>query len=169
VLRATYSPQHDCDLLCLLSPLPLPYSLHSLHPHLTRVTAGDEPRMFSAHFLGWDTEYFAKQSFKDPYQVRAWYIFVLRVLGLWLVLTVGYAHVRQLLGLPPSVYFCFPPHSHNIVAHYVFSFVTGPPAGPGCGQEGRRSLCPRRAAQEDQQQLHLPSSRSCCHRRRARW
>jgi hypothetical protein len=36
---------------------------------IIRVTAGDEPRIFSAHFHGWDSDYFNKRSFKDPYQV----------------------------------------------------------------------------------------------------
>ena len=36
---------------------------------IIRVNAGDEPRMFSAHFHGWDAEYFTKHAFKDPYQV----------------------------------------------------------------------------------------------------
>lgn len=36
---------------------------------IIRVTAGDEPRMFSCHFHGWDDAFFSKRSFKDPYQV----------------------------------------------------------------------------------------------------
>lgn len=37
---------------------------------IVRVTAAEEPAMFSCHFHGWDGEYFSKRIFKDPYQAK---------------------------------------------------------------------------------------------------
>ena len=37
---------------------------------IVRVAAGEEPRMFSSHFHGWDAEYTQKRKFQDPYQAR---------------------------------------------------------------------------------------------------
>jgi len=37
---------------------------------IVRITAGQEPAMFSCHFHGWDAEYFSKRIFKDPYQAK---------------------------------------------------------------------------------------------------
>jgi len=37
---------------------------------IIRFSAGDEPAMFTCHFLGWDDDYLAKRSFKDPYLAR---------------------------------------------------------------------------------------------------
>lgn len=37
---------------------------------IIRVHAGQEPAMFSSHFLAWDSEYATKRVFKDPYQVK---------------------------------------------------------------------------------------------------
>jgi len=34
------------------------------------VAAGNEPAMFTQHFLGWDSEFMEKHSFKDPYQAK---------------------------------------------------------------------------------------------------
>ena len=35
---------------------------------IVKIAAGEEPSMFTAHFVGWDPEYSKKQAFKDPYQ-----------------------------------------------------------------------------------------------------
>jgi hypothetical protein len=37
---------------------------------IIRVSAGDEPPIFTSHFLAWDVDYFKKISFKDPYQAK---------------------------------------------------------------------------------------------------
>lgn len=37
---------------------------------IVRVNAGQEPTMFSCHFVGWDNEYTQKRAFKDPYQAK---------------------------------------------------------------------------------------------------
>lgn len=38
--------------------------------YLIRITAGQEPIFFSCHFLDWDSEYFTKSAFLDPYQAK---------------------------------------------------------------------------------------------------
>jgi hypothetical protein len=38
--------------------------------HVIRITAGQEPIIFSCHFLDWDSEYFTKSVFLDPYQAK---------------------------------------------------------------------------------------------------
>mmetsp|Transcript_10820 Transcript_10820/g.14042 ORF Transcript_10820/g.14042 Transcript_10820/m.14042 type:complete len:834 (+) Transcript_10820:53-2554(+) len=40
------------------------------HCPIIRVSPGNEPVMFTQHFLGWDPEFFQKASFKDPYLAR---------------------------------------------------------------------------------------------------
>lgn len=37
---------------------------------MIRITAGQEPIIFSCHFLDWDSEYFTKSAFLDPYQAK---------------------------------------------------------------------------------------------------
>ncbi len=37
---------------------------------IIRINAGQEPAMFTSHFLAWDAEYTAKRVFKDPYQAK---------------------------------------------------------------------------------------------------
>jgi len=37
---------------------------------IIRITAGQEPIIFSCHFLDWDSEYFTKSAFLDPYQAK---------------------------------------------------------------------------------------------------
>lgn len=37
---------------------------------IIKVAAGEEPAMFTSHFMSWDKEYFKKQQFSDPYQHR---------------------------------------------------------------------------------------------------
>jgi hypothetical protein len=37
---------------------------------IIRVNAGQEPSMFSCHFVGWDSEFTKKHSFQDPYQAK---------------------------------------------------------------------------------------------------
>jgi hypothetical protein len=37
---------------------------------IMKINAGQEPPMFSCHFLGWDNEFTKKRSFRDPYQVK---------------------------------------------------------------------------------------------------
>lgn len=37
---------------------------------IIRINAGQEPAMFTCHFLAWDAEYTAKRVFKDPYQAK---------------------------------------------------------------------------------------------------
>lgn len=37
---------------------------------IVRITAGNEPSLFTCHFLGWDASYLQKKAFKDPYQAK---------------------------------------------------------------------------------------------------
>lgn len=37
---------------------------------IINILAGNEPTMFTQHFLGWDAEYHEKHSFKDPYAAK---------------------------------------------------------------------------------------------------
>jgi hypothetical protein len=37
---------------------------------IVKVNAGQEPSIFTCHFIGWDHEYTTKRAFKDPYQAR---------------------------------------------------------------------------------------------------
>jgi len=37
---------------------------------VARITAGQEPIIFSCHFLDWDSDYFTKSAFLDPYQAK---------------------------------------------------------------------------------------------------
>ena len=34
------------------------------------IKSGAEPTMFTQHFLGWDSEYFAKNAYSDPYEAK---------------------------------------------------------------------------------------------------
>lgn len=37
---------------------------------IVKVNAGQEPSIFTAHFVAWDDEYSSKPAFKDPYQAK---------------------------------------------------------------------------------------------------
>lgn len=59
-----------CILMWRMTPPSLWCIIISSSYHVIRITAGQEPIIFSCHFLDWDSEYFTKSAFLDPYQAK---------------------------------------------------------------------------------------------------